>query len=81
MGNLFTWHGLEFPPSINKVSMILKRSRVQCYLNNISVGSCSWGHAICTVTGSGPKIPAASHLEGGIFWDLWLRSGPCLYKC
>ena len=33
------------------------------------------------LTRSGPKIPAAGHLEGEIFWDLWLRSGPCLYNC
>ena len=24
-------------------------------------------------TRSGPKIPAAGHLEGEIFWDLWLH--------
>ena len=40
-------------------------------------------------TRSGPKIPAAGHLEGEIFWDLWLQwtllnlttghwSGPCI---
>ena len=25
------------------------------------------------ITRSGPKIPAAGHLEGVIFWDLWLN--------
>ena len=30
-------------------------------------------HRLTKITRSGPKIPAAGHLEGEIFWDLWIN--------